>query len=185
MILSKTEKSNKLLLKKLVIIAFLMFGFGFALIPFYKKICEAMGINNLLTADEIKNTQVDSSRTITIEFDANTRNLPWEFKPLQTSIQVHPGEMKQVVYQVTNKRKEAILGQAIPSYGPVIAAPYFKKIECFCFKSQRLEPGEVKQMPVIFYVEPGLPQEVNTITLSYTFFEINGAIAKSIGFGDG
>lgn len=171
--------ANRRLLIKLSLIVVIMFGFGFALVPFYKSICEALGINVLVKPDEaIANTQVDFSRTVTIEFDANTRGLVWEFKPLQSSIEVHPGELKQVLYEVRNMRDIATVGQAIPSYGPVSAVQYFKKIECFCFRSQILQPGETKKMPVIFTVDPNLPKDINVITLSYTFFELNGALAK-------
>jgi len=156
--------------------ALVMFGFGFALVPFYEKICEVTGINNLGKPDELAlNTQVDASRTLTIEFDANVRDLPWEFRPLTRSIRAHPGEMVQVVYEVRNTSSAPIVGQAVPSYGPGLAAQYMKKLECFCFTRQALAPGEIKQMPVQFVVEAGLPSDVSTITLSYTFFELKGA----------
>lgn len=168
------------MLKKLALFAVAMFGFGFALVPFYKTICEVTGINNLVERDTVaQNTQVDESRWITVEFDANTRGLPWEFAPLVRSVRVHPGQMVQVLYEARNNSSQPVTGQAIPSYGPNIAARYFKKVECFCFTRQVLEPGESKKMPVQFVVEPGLPAEVNTITLSYTFFELNGAVAKT------
>lgn len=167
--------ANRRLLTKLTIVAVAMFGFGFALVPFYKKICEVAGINNLLQADEsVRNTQIDYSRHVTIEFDANTHDLPWRFKPLQTSVVVRPGEIAQVVYEIANARDTAVTGQAIPSYGPRLAGQYFKKLECFCFSSQTLAAGESRQMPVVFVVDPALPKDVNTITLSYTFFEVEG-----------
>lgn len=162
--------------------ALIMFGFGFALVPFYEKICEVTGINNLGKPDELAlNTQVDASRTLTIEFDANVRDLPWEFRPLTRSIRAHPGEMVQVVYEVRNTSSAPIVGQAVPSYGPGLAAQYMKKLECFCFTRQALAPGETKQMPVQFVVEAGLPSDVSTITLSYTFFELKGAAAVGAG----
>ncbi len=162
--------------------ALIMFGFGFALVPFYEKICEVTGINNLGKPDELAlNTQVDASRTLTIEFDANVRDLPWEFRPLTRSIRAHPGEMVQVVYEVRNTSSAPIVGQAVPSYGPGLAAQYMKKLECFCFTRQALAPGETKQMPVQFVVEAGLPSDVSTITLSYTFFELKGAAAAGAG----
>ncbi len=156
--------------------ALVMFGFGFALVPFYQKICEVTGINDLGKPDELSlNTQVDVSRTLVIEFDANVRDLPWEFRPLTRSIKAHPGEMVQVVYEVRNNSSAPIVGQAVPSYGPGLAAQYMKKLECFCFTRQALAPGETKKMPVQFVVEAGLPSDVSTITLSYTFFELKGA----------
>ena len=170
------NQANRVMLRKLLIIAVAMFGFGFALVPFYQKICEVTGINNILKADEVaKNTQVDTSRTITVEFDANTRALAWNFQPLQVSVKVHPGELTQVAYEVKNTLPYAVTGQAIPSYGPQYAAEYFKKLQCFCFAQQTLKANEVRQMPVVFVIDPGLPKDVNTITLSYTFFEVDGS----------
>jgi len=170
------NQANRVMLRKLLIIAVAMFGFGFALVPFYQKICEVTGINNILKADEVvKNTQVDTSRTITVEFDANTRALAWNFQPLQVSVKVHPGELTQVAYEVKNTLPYAVTGQAIPSYGPQYAAEYFKKLQCFCFTQQTLKANEVRQMPVVFVIDPGLPKDVNTITLSYTFFEVDGS----------
>ena len=127
-----TAQPNLTMLKKLLIVAVMMFGFGFALVPFYEKICEVTGINNLLQPDVLpKNTQVDKSRWLTIELDANTRGLPWQFKPLQSSVRVHPGELVQVMYEIRNNSDREITGQAIPSYGPQLVAQYLKKLECF------------------------------------------------------
>lgn len=168
---------NRQMLGKLLVIAGLMFGFGYALIPVYKKICEVTGINILTTKEAgleaAGNTQVDETRTITVEFDANAQG-PWRFRPVVNSVQVHPGEMAQVVYEVVNTRARSINAQAIPSYAPQQAAAHFKKVECFCFQQQTLGPNEARQMPVVFYIDPGLPKNVKTITLSYTFFEVNG-----------
>lgn len=173
-------QSNLITLRKLAVIAVLMFGFGFALVPFYKKICEVTGVNNVIRADAVANTQIDAARQVTIEFDANLRsNLPWTFRPLQTSVRIHPGELTTVMYEIRNNSDHAITGQAIPSYGPQLAASYFKKLECFCFTQQTLQPGEAKQMPVVFVIEKGLPEDVNTITLSYSFFEVEGSSSLS------
>jgi cytochrome c oxidase assembly protein subunit 11 len=177
-----TRKLNARMLGKLLVVAVMMFGFGYALIPVYKKICEITGINILTPKDatvaEVANTQVDKSRTITIEFDGNAQG-PWRFRPTVASMQVHPGEMAQVVYEVVNTQPRAIDAQAIPSYAPQQAAAHFKKMECFCFKQQTLGPNEAKQMPVVFYIDPALPRDVKTITLSYTFFEVAGPAKKS------
>ena len=154
-----------------------MFAFGFALVPFYRVICEVTGMNNILQADEKPlNSQIDFSRKVTVEFDANTHKLPWQFRPMQSSITVRPGELTTVEYEVHNNREQAVAGQAVPSYGPQLAAQYFKKVECFCFRQQTLSAGETRRMPVVFVIDPALPKNIDTITLSYTFFEIPGAM---------
>lgn len=167
---------NRSMLIKLVVVAFLMFGFGFALVPMYRAICEISGINNLVQRDvsarEAKNTQVDMTRTISVEFDANARGL-LGFKPEQRSLDVHPGQVMTVMYTVSNEQARTIHAQAIPSYAPKEATEYFKKIECFCFTQQTLAANETKRLPVVFVVDPKLPKDVKTITLSYTFFELN------------
>ena len=166
---------NRRMLAKLAVFAVAMFGFGFALVPFYKAICEATGLTNLLKPDAPLNTQVDKSRLVTVEFDANTRGLPWSFTPQSRSVTVHPGELVQVMYEVRNQSDNPMVGQAIPSYGPKVAGGYFRKMECFCFNKQELGAREARQLPVVFVVDPALPKEVGTVTLSYTFFELDGA----------
>ena len=164
------------MLVKLVVVALLMFGFGFALVPMYRAICQVTGINNLVQRDaterEARNTQVDMTRTISVEFDANARGL-LGFKPEQTSLDVHPGEVMTVMYDISNNEGRTIDAQAIPSYAPKQATEYFRKIECFCFTQQTLKANETKRMPVVFVIDPKLPKDVKTITLSYTFFELN------------
>lgn len=180
---SYTKKLNASTLSKLVVAAVMMFGFGYALIPVYRQICELTGVNLLTqkdaTVERPANTQVDTTRTVTIEFDANAQG-PWRFRPTVSSMQVHPGEMAQVVYEVVNTQSRSIDAQAIPSYAPQQASAHFKKVECFCFQQQTLKANEAKQMPVLFYIDPALPRDVKTITLSYTFFEIGGS-AKTAG----
>ncbi len=173
-------QSNLLTMRRLLVVAIAMFGFGFALVPFYQKICEVTGVNNVIKADDVTNTQVDAARFVTIEFDSNLRsNLPWTFRPLQTSVRIHPGELATVIYEIRNNSGHAVTGQAIPSYGPQLAVRYFKKLECFCFTQQTLQPGEVRRAPVVFVIDKGLPDDVNTITLSYTFFEVEGTAKKT------
>jgi cytochrome c oxidase assembly protein subunit 11 len=169
------RRSNRKLLGKLVVIVVLMFGFGYALVPFYEKICEVTGLRNIAQADEPANTQVDPTRAVRIEFDSNVRKLPWSFRPLEVIVSVHPGEVRQVVYEISNRTDHAMTGQAIPSYGPRDAAQYFRKLECFCFEKQTLRAGETRRMPVVFIVDPSLPKDIATITLSYTFFEVEGS----------
>lgn len=168
---------NRQLMLKLAVIAVMMFCFGYLLVPFYKKICEVTGINNVLAADVAPvNTQVDTSRDITIEFDANLRNdLPWRFKPRQVSMKVHPGQAVQVEYELENLSRRSIVGQAVPSYGPINAQQHFKKLECFCFRQQTIAANEKRVLPVVFLIDRALPPDVNTVTLSYTFFEVEGA----------
>jgi cytochrome c oxidase assembly protein subunit 11 len=168
---------NRSMLIKLLIVTVGMFGFGYALVPLYKLICEVTGIYDVEKASALPaNTQIDRSRLVTLEFDANIRSeLPWQFRPLQTSVKAHPGELVQVIYEVRNRSDHAVAGQAIPSYGPQVAAKYFRKLDCFCFATQSFAAGEVRQMPVVFVIEQGLPRDVNTVTLSYTFFKVEGA----------
>ena len=175
----ETRTANRRLSTRLAIVAAAMFGFGFALVPFYNQICAALGVNSLVEKSELpKNTQVDTTRTVTIEFDSNTRDLPWRFQPVTRSITVHPGELATVEYEVVNVRASAVTGQAVPSYGPAAAGEYFHKVECFCFRQQTLAAGETRRMPVTFVVDPKLPRDVATISLSYTFFEVAGRGGK-------
>jgi cytochrome c oxidase assembly protein subunit 11 len=165
---------NTQTLAKLVVVTLVMFGFGFALVPFYYKICEATGVNSGAEQSLAKNSQIDASRWVTLELDANTNSaLPWKFKPMQRSLKVHPGQLVQVEYEVSNTSDQPIVGQAVPSYGPARAAAYFKKIECFCFTPQKLAAGERRLMPVLFVLDPGMDKDVHTVTLSYTFFDID------------
>lgn len=161
---------NRIVLKKLIFVTLLMFAFGYAMIPFYKKICEVTGLNKDKVV--VSNTQMDPARWVTVEFDANIgAKLPWKFEPQTKRLRLHPGEVKQVMYRVVNLTNRTIVGQAIPSYGPALAGAYFKKIECFCFTQQTMKPFEERLMPVQFVVQNDLPKDVNTITLSYTFYE--------------
>jgi len=169
------QRDNRALLLKLFVIAIAMFGFGYALVPFYEKICEVTGLRNIDRADQVQNTQIDTTREVRIEFDSNVRKLPWQFRALTPVIGVHPGEVRQVMFEIVNATDRPLTGQAIPSYGPQHAAQYFRKLECFCFSKQTLAPGERREMPVVFVVDAALPKDVATITLSYTFFEVEGA----------
>ena len=173
------RNENRRLSRRLTIVAIAMFGFAFALVPFYNQICAALGINSIEQPADAVNTQVDTSRTVTIELDSNAHNLPWRFKPLVTEVKVHPGELTMVEYEIVNVRDAPVTGQAVPSYGPQNAGEYFKKIECFCFTHQTLAAGETRRMPVVFVVDPKLPKDVNTIAVSYTFFEVAGRGGKS------
>ena len=166
---------NRRLLTRLSIVAVFMFGFGYALVPFYDRICVALGINSLeARAEPAANTQVDLTRMVTIEFDANSHGMPWSFRPMVRHMQVHPGQLVQVDYEVSNVRSAAVTGQAVVSYGPALAGRFVRKLECFCFSQQTLAAGETRRMPVSFVVDATLPSDINTLTLSYTFFEVAG-----------
>lgn len=181
--LARLRRANLQMVGKLVVVTGVMFGFGYAMVPMYKHICEALGINVLsLSEQQVSragqgkvNTQVDQSRTITVEFDANARG-PWGFKPEVRSVKVHPGEIATVVYEFTNEQDRTMAAQAIPSYAPKQATSHFNKLECFCFTEHTLKPGESKRWPVVFVIDPKLPKDVSTITLSYTFFEVGGKV---------
>jgi cytochrome c oxidase assembly protein subunit 11 len=183
------RSGNIKMLGKLVVVTAGMFAFGYALVPIYKHICELTGINILAlgvrdvpgaSSRIAPNTQVDASRTITVEFDANSRG-PWDFKPAQSSIQVHPGELATVIYEFRNVQDRRMSAQAIPSYAPSQASAHFNKLECFCFQQYTLEPGEKKSWPVAFVIDPKLSKDVSTITLSYTFFEVGSKTPPAPG----
>jgi cytochrome c oxidase assembly protein subunit 11 len=181
--MQRLRRANLQMVGKLVVITGVMFGFGYAMVPMYKHICEALGINVLsLSEQQVSragqgklNTQVDRSRTVTVEFDANARG-PWGFKPEVRTVTVHPGEIATVVYEFTNEQDRPMAAQAIPSYAPKQATSHFNKLECFCFTEHTLQPGESKRWPVVFVIDPKLPKDVSTITLSYTFFEVGGKV---------
>lgn len=183
--MKKFQSANAQMLGKLCVIALGMFAFGYALVPMYKAICEFTGINVLAVGESglpqkaraaaPGNTQVDTSRSITVEFDANARGV-WSFKPAVASMRVHPGQVATVMYEFENIQNYGMAAQAIPSYAPKQATNYFNKLECFCFTQYNLQPGEKKTWPVVFVIDPKLPHDVHTITLSYTFFEVGKGI---------
>jgi len=174
---------NRRMSGKLVVVVALMFGFGFALVPIYRAVCEALGINVLSLAElrgrdaanPAVNGQVDTTRTVTVEFDANSRG-PWDFKPERASLDVHPGQLATVVYEIRNRQTRPMTAQAFPSYAPMTAAAHFNKLECFCFSEHQLAPNETKRFPVTFVLDSKLPKDVRTVTLSYTFFEVGGKV---------
>ena len=149
-----------------------MFGFGFALVPLYDMFCQAFGLNGKTgVTTEQQVSRVDESRLITVVFTGNTASdLPWEFRPQVAQMRVHPGAVAQTTFFTRNKADRDVIGRAIPSVDPGFAGPHFKKTECFCFTEQKLAAGEAKDMVVRFVVDPQLPKDVETITLSYSFF---------------
>ena len=180
---------NTNLMSKLFAIALGMFAFGYLLVPMYKAICEWTGVNILALSEReasgsmngragLTNTQVDTSRTITVEFDTNVRG-PWQFAPEKRFVEVHPGELVTVMFEFQNVQNRTMSAQAIPSYAPREAQSHFNKLECFCFNEYSLSPGEKKSWPVVFYVSPKLGKDVKTITLSYTFFEVGSKVPSA------
>lgn len=173
------QKANRRVFRNLLLVTVAMFGFGFALVPLYDVFCKVTGLNGKtgrIPAAEAQSRPVDKDRLVTVEFVATTNeDLPWEFAPLVHRLKVHPGEINQVTYFVRNRADEAIVGQAVPSLAPGVAAKYLNKTECFCFTQQTLQPYEVREMPVRFVVDRDLPREISTLTLSYTFFDAKRA----------
>lgn len=168
-------QANRQLGWRLALVALFFGGFGFALVPLYDVICRITGINgrtNAVAATPLVNTQVDTSRWVTVQFLSHTMpGVGLEFKPGQFSMQVRPGEVAHATYTVRNTSGQVFVGQAIPSVTPAVGAAHFNKIECFCFSQQTFQAGEVRQMPVVFIVSPELDRDLSTLTLSYTFFE--------------
>lgn len=165
---------------KLLTASVVMFGFGYALVPLYDVLCEITGLNGKtgqIADDQAQQTLVDTSRFVTVEFDTNVNSeLEWEFHPQQRKMQIHPGQVYEVIFYVKNISDEYVVGQAIPSVVPFKGSRFFNKTECFCFTNQPLAPGESQEMPVRFIVDPAMPHSITTLTLSYTFFPLPEAL---------
>lgn len=175
---AEVEATNRVTLWKLLLIIPVMLVFCAGMVPLYRQICAVLGI----TASQAvaQNTQVDYSRLIKVDFDANlNRNFAWRFEPLDKHVEVHPGAMVTINYRVTNTMNHATTGRAVPSFGPIEAGLYFNKISCFCFSNQTLQAGETRDMPVTFYVDPKIPKDLGAIALSYTFFNVTDSQGKS------
>ena len=158
---------------KLTIMACAMFGFGFLLVPIYDVFCEITGIggrtNSVAAAAPATSPVTD--RTIRVEFVANlNQQAPWEFHPTVTSMDVHPGQLYDTSFFARNLTSDQLIGQAVPSVAPGLAAKYFTKTECFCFSSQEFAADEARKMPLQFIVDANLPTHIDRLTLSYTFF---------------
>ena len=169
--------ANRRLVGRLGLVVVAMFGFGFALVPLYDVFCEITGLNGKtgrLEAEAALSQEVDTGREVTVEFVVSVKSdLPWEIKPMVRRIKVHPGEVTEVKYAARNITDGVVVGQAVPSVVPSQASKYFNKTECFCFTQQSLAAGEYKEMPVRFIVDPGLPKNVRSVALSYTFFKMD------------
>ncbi len=164
----------KVLVSKLLVFTLCMFAFGYALVPLYDLFCEVTGIGGKTGQIEqsvAEREQIVTDRLVTVEFTSvSTSGIPWEFKPEVNKLDVHPGEINEIIYSATNMSSRAVTGQAIPSVTPGLASKYFNKTECFCFTQQTLQGKEQKDMPVRFIIDPDLPDDVHTVTLSYSFF---------------
>jgi cytochrome c oxidase assembly protein subunit 11 len=166
---------NRQLMGKLLVIAVGMLGFGFAMVPMYRQICESLGFTQTRSVGSI-NTQVDLSRGITVELLASSAGLPWRFESIDRTVRLHPGELATVRYRVVNTLGREVTAHAVMNTAPAGAAKWIEKRECFCFSDQRLAPGEEREMPVVFRVKSDAPESLSTLSISYTFFE---APAKS------
>lgn len=159
---------------KLSLVVLAMFGFGFALVPLYDVFCEITGLNGKTGVVEASSLDevVDETRLVTVEFTGSVNSrLPWAFAPIRQKMKVHPGKIYDASFIARNLGPVAKVGQAVPSVSPATASRYFDKIECFCFSAQRFESGEERELPLRFVVDTELPEEIKTVTLSYTFFE--------------
>ena len=170
---NNTPATNTKVIAKLLVTVVAMFGFGFALVPLYDVFCDFTGLNGK-TGEQVSSFssyEADTSREIKVEFLTSLNEyMPWEFKATQDSVIVHPGQPTKIDFLVRNKTDKDMIGQAIPSVAPGLAAKYFQKTECFCFTEQKLKAGEERVMPVVFIVDPSISEDINEITLSYTFF---------------
>lgn len=173
--LLERQRSNMRMAIKLGFVALFFVGFGFGMVPLYDVFCEITGFNgktNQVAAIIDKNTQVDFSRTVKVEFLSHSMpGVGLTFKPEQFSLRVHPGEISRMNYIITNHSDKVFVGQAVPSVTPAVAAQHFEKLECFCFSQQTFAPHETRTMPVVYVVNPKLDSDLGTVTLSYTFFE--------------
>jgi len=178
-------KSNSAGMLKLIGVSLAAFAFTFSLVPLYRIACEKVfGIRLEQGPGEARAAALaPKARTVTVQFDGGVNSkLPWAFHPEQLTMQVVPGELNEAKYFARNDSARAIVGSAVPSVAPARASGYFTKTECFCFTAQTLQAGESRDMPVRFIVDPNLPPDIGTITLSYTFFK-NEALTTQLGAG--
>jgi cytochrome c oxidase assembly protein subunit 11 len=165
------ERRNRKMMGKLLVVVVGMLGFAFAMVPMYRQICEAIGITQTRSVAADTNTQVDMSRDVTVELIASTIGLQWKFEALDRVVKMHPGELRTVRYLVVNTLDRPVTAHAVMSTAPAVAGKWIEKQACFCFTSQTLAAGESREMPVVFRVKAGVPPELSTISLSYTFYE--------------
>ena len=164
------ELRNRQLMRKLLVIVVGMLGFCAAMVPMYRQICDALGLTQTRSVAAL-NTQVDATREVEVELIASTAGLPWRFEALDRSVMLNPGKLATVRYRVVNDLGRPVTAHATMNTAPAMAARYIEKQECFCFTDQTLQPGESREMPVVFRVSADAPRDLTTISLSYTFFE--------------
>ena len=175
---AERRRSSQVTMRKLLLIIPVMLLFCASLVPLYRQICEVLGVT--ATRSVAQNTQVDLSRLVKVDFDATlNRNFAWKFEPVDRHVDIHPGAIVTINYRVTNTMDHPTTGRAVPSFGPPEGGLYFNKIECFCFSNQTLQPGETRDMPVTFFIDPKMPAKLGALTLSYTFFDVTDSLKKS------
>ena len=170
--------------KRALVVCASMFLFGFACVPIYRIACDHGYLGGRVrntpdSIDKVAKYSADESRWVTVQFVANVNSkLQWRFAPETVSMRVHPGALNEAWFDATNDAPQAIVGNAVPSVAPNTASLYFNKTECFCFTEQTLKSGESRRMPVRFVVDPKLPADIGTLTLSYTFYNNELATKK-------
>lgn len=175
--MTKELKHQKLLIV-LTVVVLGMFGFGFALVPIYNSLCKTLGINGKTNpksiAYDVSKAKIATDREVLVQFVAtNNSGVPWAFYPKIKEIKVHPGEVVKLAFYAENTTDHRMVVQAIPSVTPGLAAKYLKKTECFCFTQQTLNGHEAMNMPLLFHLDTELPEKINTVTLSYTLFDVS------------
>lgn len=178
---SVTRPHRKLVVR-LALLAVAMFGFGYLLVPMYYTLCAITGIGTRVTQANAAPlaSEIDVSRTITVDFISSVNEFaPWEFRPAVSSIEVHPGRVYTATFFAKNLTDRVLVGQAVPSITPGDGAKHLHKLECFCFRQQQFEPKEGRDLTVKFYLDPALPEYVDRVTLSYTFFDTHRAAAQA------
>ena len=178
------QKRNQRSFIRVAFVAIAMFGFGYLLVPLYDIVCELTGLNGktgqITEAEIAASFKPDLERTVEVQFVANNNvGMPWDFIPSAVTMKIHPGQMYGTYFTAKNPTARNMVGQAVPSVAPNKAGRYFQKTECFCFNQQPLAAGEVKQMPLRFIVDPRLPKDVKTLTLSYTLFDVSAKVAAN------
>lgn len=174
------QARNRATVKRLLVAVVLMFGFAFALVPLYDVICDVTGLNGKTssTAATAAPDAVDEERTVRVSFITRRSGMDGGFRSEERSVRVHPGEIRMVNFYARNDKGEQVVTQAIPSVTPGEAAPHLKKTQCFCFNQQTLAAGEEKEMPMIFYLDPALPEHIEELTLSYTLYDISERVQE-------